>query len=130
MRRVRSADTKLEMLVRKLAHSLGYRYRLHVAGLPGRPDIVFPARRKVIFVHDVFGIATKIQPASGLVSQSLAKTTGCQNRSALSREMRKCLHPLNEAGWEALVLWECGLGAIASLAITIQTFLGPSGRRA
>ena len=54
MSRVRSKDTAPEWAVRRLAHSMGYRYRLHVADLPGRPDLVFPSRRKVIFVHGCF----------------------------------------------------------------------------
>ncbi len=52
MSRVRNKDTKPEMRVRRLVHSLGYRYRLHSGKLPGRPDLVFPERRKVIFVHE------------------------------------------------------------------------------
>jgi len=51
MSRVRGRDTKPERAVRKLVYGLGYRYRLHGASLPGRPDLVFPGRRKVIFVH-------------------------------------------------------------------------------
>lgn len=56
MSAIRSRDTGPERTVRKLAHSLGYRYRLHVASLPGTPDLVFPSRKKVIFVHGCFGI--------------------------------------------------------------------------
>ncbi len=48
---VRGANTKPEMVVRRLVHGMGYRYRLHVANLPGKPDMVFPARGKIIFVH-------------------------------------------------------------------------------
>src|SRR5271154_74604 len=51
---IRSSNTKPEMLVRRLVHSLGYRYRLHVRSLPGSPDLVFASRRKVIFVHGCF----------------------------------------------------------------------------
>ena len=54
MGRVRNKDTKPEMWVRRLVHSLGYRYRLHYGRLPGRPDIAFPERKKVIFVHRCF----------------------------------------------------------------------------
>ena len=54
MSRVRGKDTKPEMVVRRLLHSLGYRYRLHSRKLPGQPDIVFPIRNKVIFVHGCF----------------------------------------------------------------------------
>jgi len=54
MRRIRSAGMKPEMLVRRLAHGLGYRFRLHRKDLPGKPDLVFAGRRKVIFVHGCF----------------------------------------------------------------------------
>jgi DNA mismatch endonuclease (patch repair protein) len=54
MGRVRSKNTKVEMTIRRLVFAMGYRYRLHRADLPGKPDIVFPARRKVIFTHGCF----------------------------------------------------------------------------
>jgi DNA mismatch endonuclease (patch repair protein) len=54
MRRIRSVNTKPELVVRSLAHRLGYRFRLHRRDLPGRPDLVFPSKRKVIFVHGCF----------------------------------------------------------------------------
>ena len=54
MRAVKGKDTKPEMIVRRLAHALGYRFRLHRKDLPGKPDLVFPGRRKVIFVHGCF----------------------------------------------------------------------------
>lgn len=54
MGRVRGKDTKPELVVRRLVHALGYRYRLHSRILPGKPDIVFPGRRKIIFVHGCF----------------------------------------------------------------------------
>lgn len=54
MRRIRSKDTAPEMAVRSLAHRLGYRYRLHRKDIPGKPDLVFPGRRKVIFIHGCF----------------------------------------------------------------------------
>ena len=54
MSRVRSKDTKPEMLVRSLVHRMGYRYQLHARDLPGKPDMVFPSRGKIIFVHGCF----------------------------------------------------------------------------
>jgi DNA mismatch endonuclease (patch repair protein) len=53
MSRIKSADTKPEMIIRHLVHSMGYRYRLHVRELPGNPDLVFRSRKKVIFVQDL-----------------------------------------------------------------------------
>ncbi len=61
MSRVRSKDTKPEMVVRRLVHRMGFRYRLHVRNLPGNPDLVFPSRGKIIFVHGcVFGAGTEL----------------------------------------------------------------------
>ena len=57
MRRIKAKDTKPEMVVRRLLHSLGYRYRLHAKDLPGKPDIVFRKRKKAIFVHGCFCIS-------------------------------------------------------------------------
>jgi DNA mismatch endonuclease (patch repair protein) len=54
MSRIRSRDTKPEMIVRRLLHAAGYRYRLHTKDLPGKPDVVFKRRRKVVFVHGCF----------------------------------------------------------------------------
>jgi DNA mismatch endonuclease (patch repair protein) len=54
MSRVRSQDTEPEMVVRRLVHGMGFRYRLHVKNLPGKPDLVFPSRGKIIFVHGCF----------------------------------------------------------------------------
>ncbi len=105
MRAVRGADTRPEMVVRRLVHRLGYRYRLHVRALPGSPDLVFPARRKVILVHGCFwhrhackeGRST---PASRVDywSEKFAKNVrrDYQNR----RRLRKL-------GWQVLVVWEC-----------------------
>ena len=54
MGRVRNKDTKPEWVVRRLVHSMGYRYRLHGKSLPGRPDLVFSGRRKVVFIHGCY----------------------------------------------------------------------------
>ena len=105
MRRVRGKDTGPEMLVRRLLTALGYRYRLHRADLPGRPDIVFPGRRKAIFVHGCFWHghdcrAGRNRPASNASywSVKLARTMARDERHG--RELR-------QAGWTTLVLWEC-----------------------
>jgi DNA mismatch endonuclease (patch repair protein) len=66
MRRIVSAGTKPEMLVRRLVHSMGYRYRLHRKDLPGKPDLVFGPRRKVIFVHGCFWHSHEIATLSAL----------------------------------------------------------------
>ncbi len=105
MARIRSKDTKPEMLVRKLVHGMGYRYRLHAGDLPGRPDLVFRPRRKVIFVHGCFWHRHEGCPANRLPHSRqgywLEKLNGNARRDRLSQAA------LREAGWGILVIWEC-----------------------
>lgn len=107
MRAIRSKDMKPEMLVRRLVHSMGYRYRLHNHRLPGRPDMVFQPRRKVIFVHGCFwhqhpGPECKIahRPRTNLEYWE-PKLRRTQERDAAT------LEKYAELGWGALVIWEC-----------------------
>src|SRR5436853_5597255 len=104
MRLIRSKDTKPEMVVRKMVHSLGYRYALHRCDLPGRPDLVFAIRRKVIFVHGCFWHGHNCRlgrvPKSRL-SYWLPKIEGNQGRDL--RNLQK----LRRQGWKCLILWEC-----------------------
>lgn len=106
MSKVHSADTKPEMKVRKLLHSMGYRFRLHRADLPGKPDIVLPKYKAVVFVNGCFwhGCPTcrhaKIRPASN---------ADYWNRK-LDRNMardRENYAALASLGWRTVVVWEC-----------------------
>src|ERR1700686_2347328 len=105
MRRIRSANTKPEMVVRSLAHRLGYRFRLHRRNLPGCPDLVFPSKQKAIFVHGCFwhqhGVCSDGRlPKSntGYWSPKLAnnKKRDKKNRARLAA-----------MGWKCLVIWDC-----------------------
>ena len=123
MARVRNTDTKPEMIVRRLVHQLGYRYRLHVRSLPGIPDLVFRSRRKVVFVHGCFwhrheGCALNRTPKSRLEFW-VPKLAGNSNRDAAN------LAKLNDLGWDSLVIWECEIGDRDGLARKLATFLGP-----
>ncbi len=105
MRAVRGKDTKPEWVVRRLVHRLGYRYRLHVTDLPGKPDLVFPARRKVVFVHGCFWHQHHCKrgnrtPASN-VEYWRAKLQRNRQRDAAHRRA------LRRAGWSVMVIWEC-----------------------
>ena len=108
MRRVRQADTKPEMIVRRLVHSLGYRYGLHSSSLPGSPDLVFRSRSKVILVHGCFWHQHKNcrqyrMPKSRL-DFWLPKLDGNKRRDlAKQRELR-------DLGWKILVIWERQVG--------------------
>jgi len=102
---IRSKNTKPEMRVRRLVHSMGYRYRLHSRKLPGKPDMVFASRRKVIFVHGCFwhmheGCRINKPPKSRL-EYWMSKLHGNVERDKLHRDK------LRELGWDVLVLWKC-----------------------
>lgn len=118
---VRAKDTKPELLVRRLVHGMGYRYRLHRRDLPGTPDLVFPGRSKVIFIHGCFwhrhaSCALARLPKSR-VDFWLPKLTANAERDA--RNVRA----LRRLGWSVLTIWECQLGDTANLANRIRGFL-------
>lgn len=121
MARVRGRDTKPELLVRRLLHSRGYRYRLHDRRLPGRPDLVFARRRKVVFVHGCFwhrhdGCALARVPKTRL-DFWVPKLEA--NRS---RDIRQ-LAALKELGWDAMIVWECELRDLEALVVKLENFL-------
>lgn len=121
MRAIRGKDTKPELAVRSLVHKLGYRFRLHRADLPGKPDLVFPARFKVIFVHGCFWHSHGCK--SGLIPNSnrdfwLPKLS--RNRSRDGRN----LEALKQQGWKALVIWQCELRDPRALRLKVKRFLG------
>lgn len=107
MSRVRSKDTRPELLVRRLIHSAGFRYRLHVRDLPGRPDLVFSRRKKVIFVHGCFW-HSHIGCQHARIPKSRTDFWLAKLGANKARDERN-LRALDEAGWTVLVLWECEL---------------------
>jgi|SRR5579862_632723 len=127
MRRIRSIDTRPELLVRSLVHRLGYRFRLHGNDLPGKPDLVFASTRKVIFVHGCFWhqhrrcVDGRI-PKSRL-SYCVPKLEWNQRRDAANRAK------LARLEWRSLTLWDCETKDVASLKKKIQNFLGHRVRR-
>lgn len=124
MGRIRGSNTIPELVIRQLVSSLGYRYRLHVSRLPGKPDLVFASRHQVIFVHGCFW--------------HRHRTSRCQ----LARLPKSCLEfwlpklegnaardkrdiaALRRAGWRVLVIWECQLRRIEGVSRRVQRFLG------
>lgn len=122
MARVRSKDTKPEMVVRRIVYSLGHRYRLHGRTLPGRPDLVFARRRKVIFVHGCFwhrhgdACALTRWPKSRLEFWK-PKLEGNQERDHRNERA------LEQMGWKFLVIWECETQRLDLLRQKIQFFL-------
>jgi len=121
MARVRVTGSKPELIVRQVAHGLGYRFRLHRPDLPGKPDIVFPRYRRVIFVHGCFwhghkGCAKAKRPSS--------------NRAFWDRKLSRNLERdcenavvLRKTGWKVLVIWECETKDRECLAAKISRFL-------
>lgn len=124
MSRVRGRDTKPEMLVRRLTHSMGYRYRLHRRGLPGSPDLVFPSRMKVIFVHGCFW-HQHLDPGCKLARLPKSKLDfwGPKLETNRERDERKLVR-LAELGWDVLVIWECQTKNREELQARIGEFLG------
>lgn len=124
MSRVRGKDTKPELMVRRLVHSMGFRYRLHRRDLPGSPDLVFPKLRKVIFVHGCFwhrheGCPNNRTPKSKKEFW-VPKLESNRVRDQLNQER------LKQEGWECLVIWECELGNQEELRSNLQQFLNDS----
>ena len=121
MRKIRSKDTGPELLVRRVVYSLGYRYRLHVKNLPGKPDLVFQGRKKVIFVHGCFWHghdckAGENQPKSN-TNYWIKKL---QNN--IKRD-KKNIKAIKAMGWEVLIIWECELKDLKRLTDKIVSFL-------
>ncbi len=105
MQAVKSENTGLELKVRRLLHAAGYRYRLHRKDLPGSPDIVFPGRRKVIFVHGCFWHGHDC-PRGARVPKTNARYWSRKIERDRERD-RLSLEALDEVGWRHLVVWEC-----------------------
>jgi DNA mismatch endonuclease, patch repair protein len=105
MSRIRGTNTKLELTVRSALHALGYRYRLHVRGLPGTPDLVFPSRGRVLFVHGCFwhGHCCKYGLAQPKSNSDYWESKLKQNMRRDARAQRR----LRAAGWRVGVVWEC-----------------------
>ena len=120
MSKVKSENTSPEMVVRKLIFSLGYRYRLHDKNLPGKPDLVFPGRKKVIFVHGCFWHmhdCKRGKPPESNKDFWLPKLHHNKMRDADN------IRELEKTGWKVLVIWQCRLKKKLELEATIKAFL-------
>jgi DNA mismatch endonuclease (patch repair protein) len=127
MARIRGKDTKPEMAVRRLTHSLGYRYRVHRKDLPGKPDLVFGPRRKVIFVHGCFWHQHTL--AVCLDGRRPKSNTGYWSPKLDRNVARDAEHvaALDAAGWQVLVIWECETKDLALLEERLVMFLESAG---
>jgi len=126
MRAIRSKDMLPELTVRQLVHKLGYRFRLHRADLPGKPDLVFASRRKVIFVHGCFWHSHDCKAAHVPKSNRgywIPKLQRNQLRDSNN------IGALNARGWKSLVIWECEAKRISAVVPKVRKFLGSRARR-
>ncbi|RYH00686.1 DNA mismatch endonuclease Vsr [Salipiger sp. IMCC34102] len=121
MRRIKSTGMKPEMVVRRLVHGLGYRYRLHRKDLPSKPDLVFGSRRSVVFVHGCFWHQHDCR--DGRVPSSNRQYWESKLARNVERD-RKTQQELESAGWRVLVVWECEIKDEATLADRLVAFLG------
>lgn len=126
MRRIRSKNTKPEMLVRQLVHRLGYRYRLHRKDLPGSPDLLFPGRRKVIFVHGCFW---HVHPDPACRDSRPPRSNSDYWAPKLARNAerdRNAAARLEALGWDVLIIWECETKCPDKLQTRLVAFLDQS----
>ncbi len=121
MSQVKGKDTRPELVVRRLVHALGFRYRLHRHDLPGCPDLVLPSREKAIFVHGCFWHRHRCRKGQSMPSTRRAfwrkKLEGNRTRDQLNRRV------LRRKGWDVLVIWECQTKDIKRLAEKLIGFL-------
>lgn len=120
MSRIHDKNTAPELAIRRLLFAMGYRFRLHVAGLPGKPDVVFPGRQKIIFVHGCFwhghlcnrGNTPKSNKQYWQLKIANNRLRDKRNRARLSRQ-----------GWKVLVIWECEMRNESGLRRALKKFL-------
>jgi DNA mismatch endonuclease, patch repair protein len=121
MARVRSKDSKPELIVRKMLYAMGYHYRLHAKELPGKPDIVFRQRRKAIFVHGCFWHRHESCSLARLPKSRLEfwipKLEKNRERDRQIRTLLKKLH------WRTLTIWECEIDNPIRIQNKIRRFL-------
>ena len=121
MSRIKAKDTGPELVVRSILHQLGYRFRLHRKDLPGKPDIVLPKYKTVIFVHGCFwhrhsGCKYAYSPKSRVQFwERKFERNVCVHENAV--------HKLNQLGWRVLVIWECELKNLVLVEKRLSIFL-------
>lgn len=121
MRAVKSRNTTPELIVRRLVYNLGYRFRLHRRDLPGKPDLVFIGRRKVIFVHGCFWHGHNCSRGA-----REPKTNAEYWHSKISRNRERDAENVDRLavlGWRTHIVWECELRDQAALAHRLRAFL-------
>lgn len=124
MRAVKSKDTEPEWIVRRFLHAAGYRYRLHAKELPGKPDLIFPSRRKVVFVHGCFWHGHDCARGT---RKPKTNSDYWKEKIARNRERDKThLLALRRGGWKVRTIWECEMDR--GVLPRLKKFLGPVQR--
>ncbi|HWN08726.1 MAG TPA: very short patch repair endonuclease [Pyrinomonadaceae bacterium] len=121
MARIKGKNTKPELIVRKLVHSLGYRFRLHQDTILGKPDLVLPRHKKIIFVHGCFwhghaGCSRASLPATNIEFWR-KKLLANRNRDTSVKGK------LYRDGWQVFIIWQCQTKNIETLSKRLQCFL-------
>jgi len=127
MSRIKSSDTLPEMQIRRLLHRLGYRYVLHRRDLPGAPDLVFPTRRKIVFVHGCFWHQHK-RCIDGRIPKSRVSYWQPKLQRNIERDRRNA-SKLRRAGWSVITVWECEADKARTLDRLNRFLGGPSPKR-
>jgi DNA mismatch endonuclease, patch repair protein len=126
MSRIRGRDTAPEMIVRRLLHHLGYRFRLHDRYLPGKPDLVFRGKRCILFVHGCYwhrhpGCRFAFSPKTRVDFWASKFTANVERDARVTKQLRA-------TGWRVMVVWSCEVRGIDELSAKLTAFLGPLRR--
>jgi DNA mismatch endonuclease (patch repair protein) len=126
---VRGRDTKPELLVRSLLHRTGYRFRLETPRLPGKPDLIFASRRKVVFVHGCFWHRHS-DPDCKFARLPKSRLDFWLPKLESNRQRdKRTRNDLRRAGWNVEIVWECQLANPRAVQKKLRRFLGPPGVR-
>jgi DNA mismatch endonuclease (patch repair protein) len=121
MAAIKAKNTTPEIVVRRIAHQLGYRFRLHCRKLPGAPDIVFPRLRKIVLVHGCYWHMHSCR--WGRVKPKTNAKFWQTKRAGNVKRDRRNLEALRQAGWSVLIIWECDTRDPIGIKKKISTFL-------
>jgi DNA mismatch endonuclease (patch repair protein) len=121
MSAIRSKNTRPKLVVRRLVHAMGFRFRLHRSDLPGKPDLVFPRLRRVILVHGCYWHMHRCRYGR-VVAKTNEEFWRTKRASNVTRDRRN-LRELRRAGWSPLVVWECWIRDGSALQQRIEQFL-------
>ena len=121
MRAVKGKDTTPELIVRRLVHAMGYRFRLHHKDLPGKPDLVFPKFRKVIFVHGCFWHGHDCARGARMPKANAEYWSSKIARNRLRDTAN--IATLKGHGWRTAVIWECELKRMEQIRKRLTAFL-------